>query len=449
MPPLHTWRSEMKKAIIIFVLLIFAGCATTADPRLLAEIPVTAVPPVASPVDGIYRLEGTGVTHVILLFPGGTILDKKGAEGTADLLCSSLVTGGTKDIGPEEMDKLLDSLAIDISVSPQRDYTMVGMSFLPDVSDKAIRLLVDIIKSPRLDTKRVELERGIMKDGIIRKDDEAIEQAYTIYYRHYYRDDPRAERPTANSVDAITKEDMLEMHKEIFNSKPLIGITGSLDEKNTRQLKNEFPGKFSTSKLTYPPNPDYGSFTGLANQKHCIVLMIHKAPDMKDPSYAATVAADLIIGSGGFNSLLVKEVRTKAGLAYSADSFYQASPLWGASGIIVITEPKELKNVRDALARTFALAEESITDEEVSWAKATIINRAATEYNTPGGIISHSMGYVFQGIPLDFDKKFLADIAALTLPEVRKAALSLIKGPWVDVTINPPSAVNENLSEGK
>jgi predicted Zn-dependent peptidase len=242
---------------------------------------------------------------------------------------------------------------------------------------------------------------------------------------------------------------MLEIHKEIFNSKPLIGIIGSLDEKNTRQLKNEFPGKFSTSKLTYPPNPDYGSFTGRANQKHCIVLMIHKAPTMKDTSYAATVAADLIIGSGGFNSLLVKEVRTKAGLAYSADSFYQASPLWGAFGIIVITEPKELQNVRDALARTFDLVEKGITDEEVNWAKATIINRAATEYNTPGGIISHSMGYVFQDIPLDFDKKFLADIAALTLPEVQKAAASLIKGPWVDVTINPPTTGQENHPEGK
>jgi zinc protease len=439
----------MKKAITVFFILFLAGCATTADPRLLAEKPVDAVPPVASPVGGIYRLDGTGVTHVILLFPGGTILDKKGKEGTAGLLCSSIVTGGTKDIGPEEMDKLLDSLAIDISVSPQRDYTIVGMSFLPDVSDKAIRMLINIIKSPRLDTKRVELVRGIMKDGIIRKNDEAIEQAYTIYYRHYYRDDPRAERPTVKSVDAITRGGLLEIHKEIFGSKPLLGIIGNLDEKNTLLLKNEFPGRFSTSKLTYPPNPEYGSFTGQAKQKHCVILMIHKAPALKDASYAATVAADLIIGSGGFNSLLVKEVRTKAGLAYSADSFYQASQLWGAFGIIVITEPKELQNVKEAVARAFALVEKGITDEEVNWAKTTIINRAATEYNTPGGIVSHSMDYVFEDIPSDFDKKFLTDIAGLTLADVQKAAAPLIKGPWVEVTINPPAAGQENHPDGK
>lgn len=439
----------MKKALIIFTVLFLAGCATTSDPRLLAGKPTNAVPPTAPLVDGIYRLDGTGVTHVMLLFPGGTILDKKGREGTAALLCSSLVTGGTKDISPEEMDKLLDSLAIDISVSPQRDYTMVGMSFLPDVSDKAIKLLIAIIKTPRLDPKRVELERGIMKDGIIRKDDEAIEQAYTLYRKHYYRDDPRADEPTAKSVDAVTKEGMLEIHKEIFGSKPLLGIIGKLDEKNTLLLKSEFTGKFSTSILTYPPNPDYGTFTGRANQKQCVILMIHKAPTMKDPSYAATTAADLIIGSGGFNSLLVKEVRTKAGLAYSANSFYQASPLWGASGIIVITEPKELQNVKDAIARTFSQAGKGITDEELSWAKATITNRAATEYNTPGGIISHSMGYVFQGIPVDFDKKFIADIAGLSLPDVQKAAASLIKGPWVEVAINPPAADNENQPNAK
>jgi zinc protease len=438
----------MKKSLMVFILFL-AGCATTADPRLLALRAVDAVSPEAPLVNGIYRLDGTGVTHVMLLFPGGTILDRKGQEGTVALLCSSLATGGTKDIAPEEMDRLLDSLAIDISVSPQRDYTVVGMSFLPDVSDNAIRLLIDIIRSPRLDTKRVELIRGIMKDGIIRKDDEAVEQAYMIYRRHYYRDDPRSEEPTVKSVEAVTRDCMIDIHREIFSSRPLIGIIGSLDEKNTDLLKSKFTGSFMTSKLSYPPNPDYGSFTGQAVQRQCVVLMIHKAPAMNAPTFAASVAADLIIGSGGFNSLLVKEVRTKAGLAYSADSFYQAAPLWGASGIIVVTEPKELQNVRDAIARTFSLIQKGITDEELKWARTTIINRAATEYNTPGGIISHSMGNVFHGIPSDFDKKFLASVAGLTLEDVQKAADALIRGPWVEVTINPPEAGQGTLPDGK
>jgi zinc protease len=434
----------MKKALIIFAVLFLSGCATASNPRLLAEKPVIAAPPTAPLVDGIYRLEGAGVTHITMLFPGGTILDKKGREGTAELLCSSLVTGGTKDISPEEMDKLLDSLAIDISVSPQRDCTIVWMSFLPDVSDKAINLLLEIIKNPRFDPDRVRLVRGIMKDGIARKDDEAIEQAYTLYRKHYYRDDPRAEEPTVKSVDAITKDDMLRVHREIFGSRPLIGIIGDLGEKNMELLKSAFTGNFPVSTLTYPPNPDYGIFTGKANQKQCVLLMIHKAPTMKDSFYAASAAADLIIGSGGFNSMLVKEVRTKAGLAYSADSFYQSSLLWGAFGVIVITESKDLQKVKDAVARTFEQAENGITEDMLNWAKTTIINRAATEYNTPGGIISHSMGYAFQGIPAGFDEKFLADIAGLTLPDVRKAASYLIKGPWVEVVINPPESDNKN-----
>ena len=439
----------MKKAILISIVLLIAGCATTADPGLLATKPADAAPTSPRFADGVYRLDGTGVIHIILLFPGGTILDGKGREGTVELLCSSLVTGGTKDISPDEMDKLLDSLAIDISVSPQRDCTVASISFLPDVSDRAVGLFIDALKSPRLDPSRVELVRGIMKDGIIRKDDEAIEQAYTLYRKHYYRDDPRAEEPTAKTVDAISKEGMLEVHRKIFDSKPLIGIIGGLDEKNTALLKIAFSGNFSLSTLTYPPNPDYGKFTGRANQKQCVLLMIHKAPTMKDTSYAASTVADLIIGSGGFNSMLVKEVRTKEGLAYSADSFYQASLLWGAFGVIVITESKDLQKVKEALARTFEQAKTGITDDMLNWAKTTIINRAATEYNTPGGIISHSMGYVFQGIPVDFDKNFLADIAGLTLPDVRKAASSLVKGPWVEVVINPPEADNINLPQGK
>jgi predicted Zn-dependent peptidase len=59
------------------------------------------------------------------------------------------------------------------------------------------------------------------------------------------------------------------------------------------------------------------------------------------------------------------------------------------------------------------------------------------------------MGNVFQDIPPDFDKNFLEGVARLTLHEVQKAAALLIKGPWVEVTINPPTVGQETLPEVK
>lgn len=426
----------MKKLIITALILLFAGCATSPDPRMLAAMPTTAIPPVAPLIDGIYTMPGTGVTQLVLMFPGGTILDPAGKEGAADLLCSSMVSGGAKDITPDEMDAELDRLAVDVSISPQREYTLVSMSFLPDVEDRAVYLLNTIVKSPLLESSRVELNRSLMKEDIIRKDEEAVEQAFILFRKHFYRGDPRQASPTAKSVGAISYDDMQKIHKQVFSQKPVIGIIGSLSEKNVNIIKASFTGSFNPSRLGPAPSPEYGLYSGNAVQKHCVLAMIAKAPDMSDKAYAASVAADLIIGSGGFNSMLVKEVRTKQGLAYSANSFYQAKPLWGIFGIIVITEPKDITQVRSAIAAVFEAAGKGITQSDIDWAKASITNRTATEYNTPSGIISHSMDYLFYNIPTTFDKKFLADIKGLSLDDVQKAADAMTKGPWVEVIIN-------------
>jgi len=426
----------MKRLMCLIFALLLLSCATAPDPRVLADMPSTAVPRTASFKEGIYSMPGTGVTQIILLFPGGTLLDPKGKEGAAELLCSSMITGGASGISPDDMDKELDSLVVDISVAPQREYTIVSMSFLPDVEDRAVYLMNSIITSPDLNTQVVELNRSLMKQSIIQKNESAVEQAFMTFRKHYYRGDPRQESPTEESVGKITTGDMQKIHRNIFSAKPMMGVIGKLSTKNAALIKDTFKGQFKTSELGYPPSPEYGLFQGQAVQKHCVLTMARQAPDMKDKSYAACVAADLIIGSGGFNSMLVKEVRTKQGLAYSANSFYQAKPLWGVFGIIVVTEPAELENVRQSIKGVLHNISQGISEADVAWAKQTILNRAATEYSTPHEIISHAMDYVFYDIAQDYDGKFLKEVASLDVTAVQQAAIHLSQGQWVEVIIN-------------
>jgi len=431
------------KAVIILLFLL-AGCATVPDPRTIAEQPVTTTIPIAPRMGLAYTMPGTGLNHILMLFPGGTILDPRGKEGAMELLASGMLKGGSKTLSPAQVEEILGKYAIDISIAPQREYTLVRLTCLPDVVEKAVPLLLEILTTPRLDERRIEIERKIFSDSLSRDEEEATTIAFDTYRSHYYRGDPRAYKPTQASIPAITREDLESLHQRVFMHKPMLGIIGALPEGCSNQLQEAFTATWTPKPIGPAPDPEFGTFSATAKERQGVLLLAHGAPTMTAPDYAACVVADHLIGSGGFSSLLVKEVRTKQGLAYSTDSFYQTRPGWGVFGLIVITEPKELAKAKSAVDTVLASIGRGLTPEDVAWAKQAVMNSHAVPYNTPLRIIMRSMDLAFYGIPEDFDAAFIAKVAALTPEEVQAAALKLISGAWIEVLVNPESLTTES-----
>lgn len=424
-----------KAVIILFALL--TGCATLPDPRDLSEQPVTTTIPSAPRLGLAYAMPGTGLNHILMLFPGGTVLDPRGKEGAMELLASGMLKGGAGSLSPELVEETLGKYAIDISIAPQREYTLVRLTCLPDVSEKAVSLLLDILTAPRLDERRIGIERKIFADSLSRDEEDASTIAFDTYRRHYYRGDPRAYKPTRTTIAAITLEDLRNLHQRVFTYKPMLGIVGDLPGSGSKQLDDAFTTAWTPAPIGPAPDPEFGIFNAAAKERQGVLLLAHGAPTMNAQDHAACVVADHLIGSGGFSSLLVKEVRTRQGLAYSTASFYQARPAWGVFGLIVITEPKELPMTKSAVDTVLDQIRRGLTPEDVAWAKQAVMNSHAVPYNTPAKIIMRSMDQAFYGIPDDFDAAFIAKVAALTPEEVQSAALKLISGAWVEVLVNP------------
>ena len=429
---------------VIILLALLTGCATVPDPRALSQQPVTTTIPIAPRLGLAYTMPGTGLNHILMLFPGGTILDPHGKEGAMELLASGMLKGGSKSLTPEQVEETLGKYAIDISIAPQREYTLVRLTCLPDVSEKAVSLLLEILTAPRLDERRIEIERKIFADSLNRDEEDATTIAFDTYRSHYYRGDPRAYKPTQASIPVITIEDLKSLHQKVFTYKPMLGIIGALPETLSDQLHEAFTTTWTPKPIGPALDPEFGTFTATAKERQGVLLLAHSAPTMSAPDYAACVVADHLIGSGGFSSLLVKEVRTKQGLAYSTDSFYQARPGWGVFGLIVITEPKELSRAKTAVNTVLEQIRHGMTPDDVAWAKQAVMNSHAVHYNKPTKIIMRSMDLAFYGIPDDFDTAFIAQVAALTPEAVQAAALTLISGAWVEVLVNSETKITES-----
>jgi len=424
-------------------LLLLSGCATVPDPRTLSQQPVNTTIPIAPKQGLVYAMPGTGLNHILMLFPGGTILDPRGKEGAIELLASGMLKGGSRTLSPAQVEEIQGKYAIDISITPQREYTLVRLTCLPDVVEKAVPLLVELLTTPRLDDRRVEIERKIFADSLSRDEEEASTIAFDTYRSHFYRGDPRAYKPTQATIAAITREDLMNLRQQVFTYKPMLGIIGEFPSSLVDTLQGAFAASWTPKPIGGAPDPEFGTFTATAKERQGVLLLAHGAPTMNAPDYAACVVADQLIGSGGFSSLLVKEVRTRQGLAYSTDSFYQARPGWGIFGLIVITKPEDLVKTKAAVDTVLAHIRRGLTPEDVAWAKQAVMNSHAVPYNTPSKIIMRSMDLAFYGIPEDFDAAFIAKVAALTTEEVQAAALKLISGAWVEVLVNPETPVTK------
>jgi len=429
--------------IITVLLFLLSGCATVPDPRTLSQQPVSTAIPIAPKLGTAYAMPGTGLNHILMLFPGGTMLDPRTKEGAMELLASGMLKGGSRTLSPAQIEETQGKYAIDISITPQREYTLVRLTCLPDVVERAVPLLLEILTAPRLDERRVEIERKIFADSLRRDEEEASTIAFDTYRSHFYRGDPRAYKPTQATIAAITREDLMTLHQQVFTNKPMLGIIGEFPSTVLDMLDGAFVTSWTPKPIGPAPDPEFGMFTATAKERQGVLLLAHSAPTMNAYDYAACIVADQLIGSGGFSSLLVKEVRTRQGLAYSTDSFYQARPGWGIFGLIVITKPEDLVKAKAAVDTVLEQIRRGLTPEDVAWAKQAVMNSHAVPYNTPAKIIMRSMDLAFYGIPEDFDAAFIAKVAALTPEEVQAAALKLISGPWVEVLVNPETPVTK------
>jgi len=433
----------MRKAFIIGLLALLGACTHLGDPRLLAVAPVEVRVPSAEYINGTYRMKGTGVSHIAIMFGGGTIFDGEGKEGTLKLLCASMISGGIVGLGPEKTEQIIDDLSIDISISPEREYTLVRAAFLEEDAYQACQLLVGILKRPSLDNGRIELQRSILTDGIVRQQQQTMTVAFDVFREHYYRGDPRSHKVTPATLRSISRQDLVRAHQKIFIHKPLIGVIGNVDQQLIDELYHSFDSERAAVQVGMPADPEFGSFETNAVEKQCVLVMAHGAPMIEHEIHAASVIANHIIGAGGFGSRLVKEIRTKMGLAYSSGSFYQARPIWAIFGIYVVTEPENGQAVRKAVDEVLQGINKGITVKEMEWARQAVMNSYAVKYTNPNVILERFLEMDYYDIDPDYDLRFLDQLSKVSLLDVQAAADNLIAGPWVEVLVNSNHSIDQ------
>ncbi|HJV07613.1 MAG TPA: pitrilysin family protein, partial [Chromobacteriaceae bacterium] len=141
-----------------------------------------------------------------------------------------------------------------------------------------------------------------------------------------------------------------------------------------------------------------------------------------DPDYFPLLVGNYVLGGGGFDARLMKEVRDKRGLTYGVSSNFSPYQRAGEFGIGLSTRNDQaataLKVTRDTLLQ---FIEQGPSAAELEQAKANIIGGFPLRFDSNSKLLGYLGVIGLYQLPLTFLDDYVGHVAAVTPEQVRDA----------------------------
>ena len=140
----------------------------------------------------------------------------------------------------------------------------------------------------------------------------------------YGADSPFARTVEYATLDAVTREDLLDWHQRyVHPNNMILGVTGDFDpdvmEKKLREAFSGMPKGAAADKnppaTMHPAKPGI-YFVNKEDVNQSNIRMVDLGIRRDNPDYFAVEVMNEVFG-GGFSARLIQSIRTKQGLAYS------------------------------------------------------------------------------------------------------------------------------------
>lgn len=371
------------------------------------------------------------IVTITAMLRGGSLYDPEEKQGLAALTGSQMRSGGTTSLTPDELDQELEFMASGISSVFASDLLTIRMTSLTKNLDRTMQLFSDVVHKPRFDEHRFELGKKQAQEGIRRQNDDPKAMASRELQRVIYRNHPAGNFPTLESIAAITRADMQELHRRYIRSDNMIlTVSGDFDKAEILEKLNRLILPVRTrDRFVLPPLPKLNQkleaeLVHLPKQvNQSVIRMGHLGISKDDPDLYAARVLNYILG-GSFTSRLMMEIRTNQGLAYNVGSSFDPGRLYRGS-FLAETETKAESTVRTIELMKSIIAgirNEPVSQQELDLARDAIINSFIFAFTTADAIVQQQARLEFFNYPHDYLDSYRDKIAAVTEEDLLRVA---------------------------
>ncbi len=408
-----------------------------------------------------------------ILIRGGTRDEPNAKLGLVSIYGDTWRTSGTTTIDGDKLDDQLEAKAASIETGGGGASTSVSWSSLKGDFDTVFAATMDLLLHPTFKADKLQLAKGQAETGISRRNDDANGIANREAVKLVYGpNNPYARQLEYATVDSITLDDLKTWHdKTVVPNNIIVSVSGDFDPAAMEaKLRAAFEPlargeKFESVKATFTDPKRSVNFVEKSDVNQSNVVIVGLGTERSNPDYYALSVMNEIF-SGGFDSRVVQNVRTKMGLAYSVGGAFGAS--YDHPGIFYVEAATKSGSTVAAtqamLAEIERLKTVPPTQSELSKAKDQVLNSFIFHYDSPDKTLNEQVTLAFYGYPADTLEKYKAGIEKVTAADVTRVANkyidvsklailavgneSEIKPPLstlgtvtnVDITIPPPPA---------
>jgi len=357
-----------------------------------------------------------------------------GAYAPADKAGLAGLTRGLLDTGAGELDeekiadRLADSGAL-LGGGADKDRASVSLRTLSSAREReaALALMRLILQQPSFPAAVLDREKARTIAGIREADTRPASIAAKRFAAALYPGHPYGQVPTAESVERISREDLLAFYRAHYGARrAVVSIIGDLSRGEAEALAQELTAGLpdAPEKVSLPDTalPARGTvrIDHPATQAH--ILLGLPAVRRGDPDYIPLLVGNYILGGGGFVSRLMKEVREKRGYAYSVYSYFQPQRQPGPFEVGLQTKRDQagaaLKVVEEVLA---GFLENEPSGEELKAAQRNLVDGFPLRIDSNRKLLEYLSVIGFYGLPLTYLDDFPRKVQAVTAADIRAA----------------------------
>lgn len=371
----------------------------------------------------------------------GSAQDPQDKQGLARMV-SNTMDEGAGELDAQAFQKELRDQVITLNFSANRDHFYGSLKTLTKNKDRAFELLTLALTRPRFDAEAVDRMRAANESRIRSSLSDPEWMAARIQNDVAFAGHPYAMNSggTLSTLPTITAKDLAQFHKSMLGKNNLtLAVAGDITAEELAGRLDEIYGNLPEVEIPEIPGfvlQNQGNiFLHKQDTPQTIIEILQPGIKRKDPEYHTAQVMNFVLGSSGFGSRLMEEIREKRGLTYGIYTALQTMERMETLSVSTSTANANVGEMLNLVRSEFVrMQKKPVTDKEIEDAKSYLTGSLPLSLTSTDKIAGLMLSLRLDGLPMDYLDIREREIHAITADGVEALAKKLL-APESFVTI--------------
>lgn len=374
-------------------------------------------------------------------------IDKQGLAR----LASNTMDEGAGDIKSHEFQEILKNKAITLHFNVSRDNFGGSLKTLTKNKEQAFNLLKLALTNPRFDKDPVDRMRSSNQSRIRSSLSNPKWMAARIQNDRIFENHPYALNSggTLSSLEKITQDDLKLFHKSLGKNQLVIGVSGDITKEELSNILDNVFSDIPNAKVNKSEKfkLQNSGKTYLYKQEipQPIIEITQKGINRQASDYHTAKIMNFILGSSGFGSRLMEEIREERGLTYGIYSYFREYDEIDTLNISTSTVNKSVVEMISLINNEWdKIKNTPVSEKELQEAKSYLIGSLPLSFTSTNSIASILLSLQLDNLPIDYLDTRKDKLNSVNSSDIQTTAKRLLdKNNFTTILVGNPQGLDK------